>query len=210
MPIIQGESWDLASEYPAADSPELEADLEKLGSLLDEIERRNAVLVPALEDAPNLAVEGATALIAEARAVFALTEDAATIVHDAEGYAECSLSVDSQDAAAQALLGRLQALEKRFSNAAEPLSQFLDLRRMPWWTPTSTTPPSQRRASSWAIRGSADTSCCRSIRRRSFPALPRTASTPGAGSTTSSPARSPARCRWRGRRARWGWRRRVA
>ena len=127
MPIIQGESWDLASEYPAADSPELEADLEKLGSLLDEIERRNAVLVPALEDAPNLAVEGATALIAEARAVFALTEDAATIVHDAEGYAECSLSVDSQDAAAQALLGRLQALEKRFSNAAEPLSQFLDL-----------------------------------------------------------------------------------
>ena len=127
MPIIQGESWDLASEYPAADSPELEADLEKLGSLLDEIERRNAVLVPALEDAPNLAVEGATALIAEARAVFALTEDAATIVHDAEGYAECSLSVDSQDAAAQALLGRLQALEKRFANAAEPLSQFLDL-----------------------------------------------------------------------------------
>ena len=127
MPIIQGESWDLASEYPAADSPELEADLEKLGSLLDEIERRNAVLVPALEDAPNLAVESATALIAEARAVFALTEDAATIVHDAEGYAECSLSVDSQDAAAQALLGRLQALEKRFANAAEPLSQFLDL-----------------------------------------------------------------------------------
>ena len=127
MPTIQGESWDLASEYPAADSPELEADLAKLGSLLDEVERRNGVLVGALEDAAKLEVDGAQGLVAEARAIFALTEDAATIVHDAEGYAECSLSVDSQDAAAQALLGRLQALEKRFTNAAEPLSQFLDL-----------------------------------------------------------------------------------
>ena len=127
MPTIQGESWDLTSEYPAADSPELEADLTKLGALLDEIERRNGVLVSALEDAATLEVDGARGVIAEAWAVFALTEDAATIVHDAEGYAECSLSVDSQDAAAQALLGRLQALEKRFANAAEPLSQFLDL-----------------------------------------------------------------------------------
>ena len=127
MPTIQGESWDLASEYPAADSPELEADLAKLGALLDEIERRNGVLVAALEDAGALEVGGAQGLVAEARAIFALTEDAATIVHDAEGYAECSLSVDSQDAGAQALLGRLQGLEKRFTNAAEPLSQFLDL-----------------------------------------------------------------------------------
>lgn len=127
MPAIQGESWDLTTEYPAADSAELEADLAKLGGLLDEIGTRNAVLEAALERAPALAVEDAGVLIAEARAAFQLVERASVLIHDADGYAQCRLSVDSQDAAAQALLGRLQAVEKRFAVAAAPMSQFLDL-----------------------------------------------------------------------------------
>ncbi len=124
---IQGESWDLASEYPAADSAEIDADLGKLDGLLDEIEQRNQALTPLLDGAAELTVETAASAIVEARASFALIEAAARLVHDSDTYAECRLSVDSQDDKAQALLGRLQAVRKRFVNACEPLSQFLDL-----------------------------------------------------------------------------------
>ena len=126
MSTIQGERWDLASEYPAADSPELEADLAEVDGLIGEIERRNQALSPAIDD-PSLEGVSTAELIAEARAIFGLAERTGVLLHDAEGYAECCLSVDSKDDAALALLGRLQAVQKRFSNAAEPLSQFLDL-----------------------------------------------------------------------------------
>ena len=114
---VQGPSWDLASEYPSADSREIEADLEVLDALIDEIERRNRAL--ASGSVGNQ--------IQQARAIHALTEQAARIVSDTGSYAECALSVDSQDEAAQALLGRLQAVQKRFANATEPLDQFLNL-----------------------------------------------------------------------------------
>ena len=124
---VQGRSWDLSSEYPAADSPEIEADLAALDALLEDIETQNATLTPLLDRAGGLSVEAAREAISAARAIHALTERAVQIVHDTEGYAECSLSVDSEDEAAQMLLGRLQSVQKRFANATEPLDQFLSL-----------------------------------------------------------------------------------
>ena len=123
----QGPSWDLASEYPAADAPEIDTDLAALDALLDDIDARNATLTPLLNDASALTVDTADAAIAEARAIHGLTEQAARLLHDPAGYAECALSVDGQDEAAQALLGRLQSVQKRFANATEPLDQFLTL-----------------------------------------------------------------------------------
>ena len=123
---VQGVSWDLASEYPAPDSAEVEADLARLTSLLDEVERLNAALIPLLDGAGELSVEAARDGIEAGRRVFALTEEAARLLRDPAVYANCLLSVDSGDDGALALRGRLQSFRKRFAELAEPLSQFLD------------------------------------------------------------------------------------
>ena len=123
---VQGVSWDLASEYPAPDSAEVEADLARLTLLLDEVERLNVVLIPLLDGAGELSVEAARDGIEAGRRVFALTEEAARLLRDPAVYANCLLSVDSGDDGALALRGRLQSFRKRFAELAEPLSQFLD------------------------------------------------------------------------------------
>ena len=112
--VVQGVGWDLTGEYPAADSPEIEADLEQLGNLLDEVERRNDALIPLLDDVVGLTADTAADAIEDAREIFALIESARKLLRDLETYAECCLSVDSQDEQAQALLGRLQSVSKRF------------------------------------------------------------------------------------------------
>ena len=124
--VVEGVSWDLASEYPAPDSAEIEADLARLMSLLDEVERLNTVLIPLLDAAGELSVEAARGPIEAAREVFAVSEEAARLLRDPGVYANCLLSVDSGDEGAQALRGRLQSYRKRFAELAEPLSQFLD------------------------------------------------------------------------------------
>ena len=123
---VQGVSWDLASEYSAPDSAQIEEDLARLTSLLDEIGRLNTVLIPLLDAAGGLAVGAAQGGIEAARKVFALSEEGARLLRNPGVYANCRLSVDSQDEGAQALLGRLQSFRKRFVELAEPLSQFLD------------------------------------------------------------------------------------
>ncbi|MCY3622985.1 MAG: M3 family metallopeptidase, partial [Gammaproteobacteria bacterium] len=124
---VQGVGWDLTGEYSAADSPEIDADFKRLGALLDDIEHRNRALIPLLDGVAGLTVETAAEAIEDARQIFALIERARKLLRDPETYAECCLSVDSQDEQAQALLGRLQSFNKRFDELAEPLGQFLDL-----------------------------------------------------------------------------------
>ena len=124
---VQGQSWDLSSEYPTADSAAVEDDLSVLDGLIADIETRNRVLAPLLARASELSVGSSADAISTARAVHGLIERAATIAGDLAGYASCCLSVDSQDAAARDLQGRLQAVQSRLANAAEPLDQFLSL-----------------------------------------------------------------------------------
>ena len=127
MNNLHGEGWDLASEYPAPDAPEVERDLAALGDLIAEIEERNQSLLPLLETGPVLDATAAGEAIGVARAIFALLEEAGRLLHDLDTYADCVLSVDSQDDAAQALRGRMQGAQKRFGQAEQPLAQFLDL-----------------------------------------------------------------------------------
>jgi len=126
-PVVQGVSWDLQSEYPAADSPTIDADLDEVARLLADIEVRNAVLTPLLDRAGDLDDDSARDAISTAREISALLERVTPLIADPDTYADCSLSVDSKDGEAQALSGRLQAVNKRFSEVAEPLKQFLDL-----------------------------------------------------------------------------------
>ena len=55
-----------------------------------------------------------------------LAEEAGRLLRNPGVYADCRLSVDSEDDGAQRLRGRLQSYRKRFAELAEPLSQLLD------------------------------------------------------------------------------------
>lgn len=111
---IQGPAWDLSSEYPGPDAPEVQADLDALSRLLDRIEQLNE----------ELDGEGR---IAAAQSIHKLSERAAILLRNPFSLAGCLLSVDSRDDAAQALQGRLQTYQKRFGDLLEPLSQFIEL-----------------------------------------------------------------------------------
>ena len=124
---IQGPSWDLASEYPSADAAEIDADLAELERLLSEIETQNRILLVALDGAEALTAADAAEAIEAARRVYGFSEAASRLLHNPLTYAGCLLSVDAHDESAQALQGRLQAHQKRYSELLEPWSQFLDL-----------------------------------------------------------------------------------
>ena len=125
--MLQGESWDLTSEYAGANAPEVDADLARLAELIAEIEDRNRTLAPLLGSARELSLDAAGDAVAAAQAIFGLSEEAGRLAGDLGTYASCRLSVDSQDAEALALQGRLQAVDTNLANAREPLAQFLDL-----------------------------------------------------------------------------------
>ena len=126
-PTVQGKSWDLSSEYPAADSTAVEDDLSALTGLIADIETHNRALTSLPVRAAELSLESGADAVSAARTVHGLIERAATVAGDLSGYASCCLSVDSQDAAAQDLQGRLQAVQTRLKSAREPLDQFLTL-----------------------------------------------------------------------------------
>ena len=121
-----GESWNLASEYPAPDCAEVDDDLAEIDALFEARDRVAAVLRSLLAGAESLDVDSAGPGIEAAREAFVLGESAERLLSDIETYAECLLSVNSSDEAAQALMGRLQAYLKRNDEIAEPLRQFLD------------------------------------------------------------------------------------
>jgi len=124
---IEGPSWDLASEYPSADSAELAADLAELSKLLDAIEALNPALVAALPNAATSSVAAAAPTTAVAQQVFKLSEQAGPLLSNPLTYANCLLSVDARDEAAQVLQGKLQKYQKRYGELLEPWSQYLDL-----------------------------------------------------------------------------------
>ena len=126
-PSVQGQSWDLSSEYPAADSAAVEDDLSVLAGLIADIETHNRSVTSVLSRAADLSVASSADAVSAARAIHGLIERAARIAADLGSYASCCLSVDSQHAAAQDLQGRLQAVQSRLKNATEPLDQFLSL-----------------------------------------------------------------------------------
>ena len=56
---VEGIPWDLSDEYPAADAPEVERDLDRLDAVQDALEAANRVLVPLLDTAGTLALDDA-------------------------------------------------------------------------------------------------------------------------------------------------------
>ena len=124
---IQGVPWDLSNEYESADCPAIDADLGLASELMDQMIEQNSVVVPLLEQAEGLGVEEAAGGIAAAREIHRLREEVRLLLDNPESYADCCMSVDSQDEAAQVLSGRLQSYQKRFTELSQPWLQFLDL-----------------------------------------------------------------------------------
>ena len=123
---VEGPAWDLSTEYPAPDSTAVAEELVRLAATLDRLDVQSAQLEPHLADVEALPLARADAIIALARAVFAVSEEASLLLGNLGAYASALVSVDSQNAAALALLGRLQTPGKRLAALAEPLEQFLD------------------------------------------------------------------------------------
>jgi oligoendopeptidase F len=111
---IQGPAWDLSEEYSSPNAPEIDADLQQLDLLCDDI----ATLNKQLESDTR---------VAAAQQIFKLCERVSVLLQNPSTYANCLLSVNSRDADAQNLEGRLQAFEKRFGDVSQPLNQFCDL-----------------------------------------------------------------------------------
>lgn len=124
---LHGPAWDLSSEYASVAAPAIASDLAQFAALLDQIEALNQHLLPHLANVSSLSVPEAGALIAAARQVFVLSEQASPLLRNVQTYASCLLSVDARDDGAQALQGGLQAPQKRYGECLQPLSQFLDL-----------------------------------------------------------------------------------
>ena len=124
---VQGVAWDLSSEYESADCPAIDSDLSAASELMDQMKQHNLVLLPLLERAEGLGVEEATGGIEAAREIHRISEEVRSLIGNPDSYADCRMSVDSQDEAAQVLSGQLQSYQKRFSELSQPLSQFLDL-----------------------------------------------------------------------------------
>ncbi len=112
--IVQGPAWELTSEYASTSAPEIDADLRAVDAIFEEMVAFNTQLTG--DDR-----------VSAAQALFKLRERASTMLQNLSVYANCLLSVDSRDAEAQTLQGRLQSYQKRLGDAAEPLSQFCDL-----------------------------------------------------------------------------------
>ena len=124
---VAGPAWDLSSEYPAANAPEIDRDLSALDAYIAQIEQLNQTLVPMLANAAALPLAQASAAIEAARRIHEVVEIAAPLLSNPQTFASCLLSVDARDAAAQELQGRLQRYQTRFAECLEPVAQFLKL-----------------------------------------------------------------------------------
>ena len=114
MQNVQGPAWNLAGEYQSPTASAVDDDKAAVTALLDRIEALN----PGLE---------ADDRVVTARQIYKLSVEAHELLANLSTYAQCVLSVDSRDDAAQHLLGSLTNFEKRASELLEPLSQFTDL-----------------------------------------------------------------------------------
>ncbi|MBT6273511.1 MAG: peptidase family M3, partial [Chromatiales bacterium] len=125
--VTQGPSWNLSTEYSGPLDPNIDVDLAALAQSLDDIEALNPLLAVQIQRGEVGMVEEAMPAIEAARRIHLLSEQAWPLLANPRTLAVCLLSVNSQDEAAQALQGALQAVQKRYNEALATLGQFLEI-----------------------------------------------------------------------------------
>jgi oligoendopeptidase F len=110
---FNGPRWEVESEYPNPDSPQVDADLNQVTSLVDKMEPLSADLTQN-QDA------------ATAQTLRKLADETGILLRNLHTYANCLLSVNGKDESAQKLMARLQNYDKLFAERVEALSAFCD------------------------------------------------------------------------------------
>ena len=98
------------------------ADLRALTELLDRIEALNPTLIAALPKRRDARRRLGAAEHRDRPADVPPVREAGPLLGNPLTYANCLLSVDAQDEAAQVLQGRLQKFQKRYGELLEPWS----------------------------------------------------------------------------------------
>lgn len=124
-----GPAWDLSTEYSSPNDSQIDADLVELGRLLDQITIQNDKLI-ALESFAKETEEEADGSSSEAvetaQTLFGLLDSASKLLENVSVFANCLLSVDSQNSDAKLLEGRLTLLTARLQEASNPHSRFIE------------------------------------------------------------------------------------
>lgn len=121
--IDQAPVWNLVSEYPALDSSELQADLATIRQHTDTLKHQTDVFIPALEQ--SLLPDEEKPLIAKAWELLPVEKETSLLLANVFGYAFMTWSTDSSNSASKELMGLVKRLESNFSQAVQPLHQFL-------------------------------------------------------------------------------------
>ncbi|MBF2054147.1 MAG: M3 family oligoendopeptidase [Candidatus Sericytochromatia bacterium] len=112
MQNLQAPQWDIDSEYPALDSPELQAERQRVQALSQQLQ----ALVPGLigEDVLKTAQEMAL-----------LHKEASLLLGNLMSYTHLKRSTDLKNSAARALLEQLKKDAVQLEQGLQPLNQFL-------------------------------------------------------------------------------------
>ena len=127
MNKYSGPAWNLASEYSAPDSIEINHDLDEATQRLNAVEPKNKRVEDCLGRLDQLEDGERNELIEVAREIYVLLQQASKLIYDPATYASCLLSVDGKDNRAEKLKGRLEAYRVRINELREPASQLLIL-----------------------------------------------------------------------------------
>ena len=110
--LYSGPTWDLTCEYDSPNAPAVLADIAEISTNLNRLQFENQQLVI------HRSVEWA-------QQIFETTSTTNHLIRQLRTYANCLLSVDGQEPAAQKLLAELQPLIKTMSTAQKTLRDFL-------------------------------------------------------------------------------------
>ena len=109
---IEGPSWDLSGEYSGVDDALIDKDLALASDFMEQMQ--------AIND------QFGDGDVEQAQRLYRLRDQVDRVISNIAVFARCRLSVNSTDAGARALLGRLAQYQKRYAVLSEPLLQFLD------------------------------------------------------------------------------------
>ena len=127
MNHVAGPSWDLSTEYTSPTDSRIDEDLATLTELLNKIENENETLQPILSSLDTMDEATRAQAIRSAQEIYLLSDRAYQYLGNPNTYANCVLSVNSNDGAAKILQGKLTNYRVRFADLMHPFNQFLEL-----------------------------------------------------------------------------------
>ena len=112
MQNLNTPEWDLDSEYPGLESPELEQDRNRVQQLIDEL----IVCGPQMKCAD---------VLANAQSMALKQKEAEVLLYNMSSYAYLKRSTDLKNTAARKKFEQFRKLSVKLTQSLEPLNQFV-------------------------------------------------------------------------------------